>query len=67
MEFSSQSDVWAFGITLYELFSLGETPYPGTVWRPEFLTSLKDGLIPSKPVGAPSDWYSKLYLMNWKL
>lgn len=27
--FSTQSDIWSFGIVLWEFFTLAKTPYPG--------------------------------------
>jgi len=52
MKFSTKSDVWAYGITLWEIFSLGENPYPGMSYTTEFISLLKSGLRPNKPTAA---------------
>ena len=55
MVFSSQSDVWSFGIVMWELFSLGKVPYPGIAMNEEFIQRLQNGYRMSKPVYAPNE------------
>ncbi len=49
MVYTEKTDVWAYGITIWEIYSLGSIPYPGLTWDASFVRMLEDGLIPSEP------------------
>jgi hypothetical protein len=49
MEFSVKSDVWAFGVTLWEMYSFAAVPYAGLEWTPQFSSMLESGMRLQKP------------------
>lgn len=55
--FSTQSDVWAFGIVLWEFFSLGKTPYPGIEAGDRFFDMLMNDYRMPQPHFAPREVY----------
>ncbi|KAF7266631.1 hypothetical protein GWI33_020129 [Rhynchophorus ferrugineus] len=55
--FSTQSDVWSFGIVLWELFSLAHTPYPGMEADERLYHKLIEGYRMESPVYAPKIIY----------
>ncbi|XP_075234261.1 vascular endothelial growth factor receptor kdr-like [Lycorma delicatula] len=55
--FSIQSDVWAYGIVLWELFSLARTPYPGIEDVERLYQKLEEGFRMEKPEYATKDLY----------
>ncbi|KAM3931624.1 tyrosine-protein kinase FRK [Leptodactylus fuscus] len=55
--FSVKSDVWSFGILLYEIVTYGKMPYPGLTGR-QALEKLKQGYRIPKPFNCPQDLYN---------
>ncbi|XP_029956302.1 platelet-derived growth factor receptor beta-like [Salarias fasciatus] len=55
--YSSQSDVWSYGVLLWEIFSLGSSPYSELPMTQEFCSALKRGHRMSRPQHAPPHMY----------
>ncbi|CAD5123119.1 DgyrCDS11492 [Dimorphilus gyrociliatus] len=55
--FSSKTDVWSFGIVLWEIFSLGFSPYPGKS-NQEVMHVVRGGIRLDAPEHCPPSAYS---------
>ncbi|CAN2387383.1 macrophage colony-stimulating factor receptor activity [Pristimantis euphronides] len=55
--YTVQSDVWSYGIFLWEIFSLGRSPYPGVVVNRKFYKMIEDGYKMDCPDYAPLKIY----------
>ncbi|CAK1551856.1 unnamed protein product [Leptosia nina] len=62
--FSTQSDIWSFGIVLWELFSLAQTPYPN-ISPTNLLKWLSEGHRLEKPAYADDRLYDVM-LKCWE-
>ncbi|VDM39358.1 unnamed protein product [Toxocara canis] len=61
--FSVKSDVWAFGVLLYEIFNQGEKPWPEVDFC-KIVRSIRRCNMPDPPRGTPSS-ISKLMAVCW--
>lgn len=62
-QYTVKTDVWSFGILLWEIFTLGGTPYPGIPVE-ELFTLLKNGYRMECPINCPPKIY-EVMLQCW--
>ncbi|XP_056151568.1 platelet-derived growth factor receptor beta isoform X2 [Lampris incognitus] len=55
--YTTLSDVWSYGILLWEIFTLGGTPYPDLPMNELFYSALKRGYRMAKPNHASDEVY----------
>ncbi|XP_004680229.1 PREDICTED: vascular endothelial growth factor receptor 1 [Condylura cristata] len=55
--YSTKSDVWSYGVLLWEIFSLGGSPYPGVQMDEDFCSRLKEGMRMRAPEYATPEIY----------
>uniref|UniRef100_A0A672LT52 Mast/stem cell growth factor receptor n=1 Tax=Sinocyclocheilus grahami TaxID=75366 RepID=A0A672LT52_SINGR len=59
--YTFESDVWSYGILLWEIFSLGSSPYPGMPVDSNFYKMIKEGYRMESPEFAPSEMYEIMH------
>ncbi|KAJ8029437.1 Myoblast growth factor receptor egl-15 [Holothuria leucospilota] len=60
-----QSDVWSYGVVLYEIYTSGGVPYPGISSR-ELIQKLLDGYRMERPEECPEEIY-EVMLSCWQV
>ena len=56
-KFTTQSDVWSFGVLLWEILTMGESPFKN-IPVDIFLEKLRDGLYLEQPYSCSNDIYA---------
>ncbi|XP_064608636.1 vascular endothelial growth factor receptor kdr-like [Liolophura sinensis] len=64
--YTTKSDVWSYGVLLWELFTLGGNPYPGMEINESFIMKLKNGYRMEKPPFASDEMY-KVIMSCWNM
>uniref|UniRef100_A0A3Q3WP12 receptor protein-tyrosine kinase n=1 Tax=Mola mola TaxID=94237 RepID=A0A3Q3WP12_MOLML len=62
--YTFESDVWSYGILLWEIFSLGNSPYPGVQVGSAFYRMIQEGHRMSRPEFSPVEMYD-IMLSCW--
>ncbi|ESN94470.1 hypothetical protein HELRODRAFT_68803, partial [Helobdella robusta] len=63
-KFTCKSDVWSFGVLLWEIYTFGRVPYP-RISLNDVLAWLEEGNRMDRPDGCPEEMY-KVMKMAWR-
>jgi len=63
---TSKSDVWSYGVVMWEIYSFGRAPYP-RMSQKEVVDKVVKGFRMEKPESCPNDLYVKVALWCWEL
>lgn len=63
---SSKSDVWSYGVVLWEIYSFGRAPYP-KMGQKEVVEKITKGFRMEIPESCPKDLYDKIIMRCWDL
>ena len=64
-KYSEKSDVWSFGMTMYEIWSLGDKPWGLYTSNDEIVEGMSQGKKLSPPTGCPRDVY-RVMVETWR-
>uniref|UniRef100_A0A7E4UWN8 Tyrosine-protein kinase n=1 Tax=Panagrellus redivivus TaxID=6233 RepID=A0A7E4UWN8_PANRE len=65
--YSSKSDVWAFGVTVYEIFAYGSQPYKGIRSQHDVRVGVRNGTLRLKPPEGTPDYIAEIMGMCFEL
>ncbi|CAJ0927815.1 unnamed protein product, partial [Mesorhabditis belari] len=63
--FTVKSDVWSYGILIYEIMTRGQEPYPG-MHNQQAMEQVQRGYRMPLPRGCPENIYTELMLKCWE-
>jgi c-src tyrosine kinase len=62
---TTKSDVWSFGVTMWEIFSYGRSPYP-KMNQKEVVSAVEKGYRMERPDDCPDDLYHNVMRKCWE-
>ena len=63
--FTIKSDIWSFGVVLYEIVTYGHSPYPGLMNR-KVVELVQQGYRMPRPMNFPKKLYDSIMLSCWR-